>query len=147
MVHTPFHIIDIMPTCVEVSGAKYPSEYNDQPIQPMEGESLVTVMTNPAWRRKQPIWFEHEGNRALRDGAWKLVKRHPQRWELYHIDEDRTELNDLAASDGPRLATMVDHWNNEAARVGVGNLRELHDRVAEYHKCNCKTVQERFRLS
>ena len=147
MVHTPFHIIDIMPTCVEVSGAKYPSEYNDQPIQPMEGESLMTVMTNPAWRRKQPIWFEHEGNRALRDGAWKLVKRHPQRWELYHIDEDRTELNDLAASDGPRLATMVDHWNNEAARVGVGNLRELHDRVAEYHKCNCKTVQERFRLS
>jgi len=147
LVHTPIHIIDIMPTCVEVSGAEYPGEYKGQPIQPMEGESFLAALTKPAWHRERPIWFEHEGNCALRDGAWKLVKRHPERWELYNIDEDRTELNDLAAQDGPRLAAMIDRWNKEARRVGVADLGWLHDRIAENHKRNWNAVEERFRSS
>src|SRR5262249_21180015 len=112
--HTPGHIIDIMPTCVELSGASYP-----QSMPPMEGRSLV-----PAFARKpvarEAIYWEHEGNRAIRVGKWKAVAVDPQgKWELYDMDADRTELTDLAARHPERLAAMIRQWEQWARRTGA----------------------------
>jgi arylsulfatase A-like enzyme len=110
----PAHLIDIMATCVDVSGARYPST-----VLPMEGRSLRTAFQGGAIRRSDGIYWEHEGNRAVRDGKWKLVSRHPDRWELYDMEADRSEMNDLAAREpgtAARLAAMHEKWS---ARVGV----------------------------
>jgi len=116
--HQPGHIIDIMATCVHAAGAKYPSEYNDHPIAPMEGKSLLPTFDNKPIQREALYW-EHEGNRALRVENWKLVSKHPAKWELYNLDADRTELNNLA-QDYPkkveRLKGMYESW---ARRCGV----------------------------
>ena len=90
------HVIDIMTTCVDLAGAEYPSEFNGQKIKPMEGKSLLSVFdNNPAEDRT--LFWEHEGNRAVRQGEWKLVaKGKTGPWELYNMVDDRTETKDLA---------------------------------------------------
>lgn len=145
--HTPIHITDIMPTCVEVAGARYPDSVGDQAIQPMEGSSLVPSFRDDRWQRGKPIWFEHEGNRAVRDGPWKLVNRHPRRWELYNIDDDRTEQHDLADTEKRRVETMARYWRDQAARVGYAPNQALVDRVAERHPENWALVRRRFKAA
>jgi arylsulfatase len=66
-----------------------------------------------------PIFWEHEGNKALRDGKWKLVSRFPEGWELYDMESDRTELHDLAASQPERTKAMVAMYENWMERIGV----------------------------
>jgi arylsulfatase len=71
-------------------------------------------------RRRGPIFWEHEGNRALRDGRWKIVSDWPGRWELYDLEAGRTELRDLAASEPQRLAEMRTTYERLAAETHVG---------------------------
>ena len=87
-----------MPTCVEVGGATYPSKFDGNEIQPMEGCSLIPAFHGRSIGRKDVIYWEHEGNRAVREGKWKLVaKGRTGPWELYDMQTDRTEINNLAA--------------------------------------------------
>lgn len=124
IVHAAVHIMDIMPTCLDVAGATYPREHNDRTIEPCEGESLRSVFDHPDWTRSQPIFFEHEGNRALRDGEWKLVSADEGTWELYNIEDDRPETNDLARKETRRVDRMQGEWHSWASRMGVNlNLR------------------------
>jgi arylsulfatase len=109
--HQPGHLIDIMATCVDVSLAEYPSEYKGNSITPMEGRSLVPAFDSKPW--------EHEGNRAVRQGKWKLVSRHPGEWELYDLEADRTELNDLAQKHPAKLAELKSLYESWAERCGV----------------------------
>jgi arylsulfatase len=114
----PGHLIDIMATCVDVAGARYPFEYKGNRIIPMEGRSLVPAFENKPIER-EAIYWEHEGNRAVRKGKWKLVSRHPGKWELYNLEADRTELNDLSKKytrTVEQLKVMYEKW---AARCGV----------------------------
>lgn len=90
------HVIDVMPTCIEAAKIRYPVHHRGYTLKPLEGKSLLPVFGGKTLRRG-PIFWEHEGNRAVREGKWKLVSRHPGRWELYDLEADRTELNDLAA--------------------------------------------------
>jgi arylsulfatase len=115
----PSHLIDIMATCVDVAGAKYPSEFNGQSIQPMEGVSLVPALGGKSIERSKPIFWEHEGNRAIRMGDWKLVSKHPGDWELYDIASDRTEMKNLASHQPERVHEMSKLWEAWAKRVGV----------------------------
>ncbi|NQV24995.1 MAG: arylsulfatase, partial [Rhodopirellula sp.] len=73
--HQPGHLIDIMATCVDVSGADYPKTVKDNDIKPLEGVSLLPAFSSHSLNRKQPLFWEHEGNRAVRDGNWKLVAK------------------------------------------------------------------------
>jgi arylsulfatase A-like enzyme len=116
----PGHLIDIMATCVDVGNAAYPKTYKGQSIKPMEGMSL-----RPAFRGSsitespRAIYWEHEGNRAVREGNWKLVAKENQPWELYDISLDRTELNNLAAQQTDRVKDLAGKWDAYAARANV----------------------------
>ncbi len=113
----PSHLIDIMATCVDVAGATYPADFNGKPITPLEGKSLVPAFDGQAPKARQIFW-EHEGNRAMRDGDWKLVATYPAgAWELYNMADDRTEMHDLAKQDPERLASMEAQWEAWGKRV------------------------------
>ena len=107
----PGHFVDIMPTILQVTGAKYPTTYKGNAIYPMQGESLVPEFSGWEVPRKKPIFWEHEGNRGVRDGKWKLVSRHTEGWELYDMDADRTEETDLAAAQPQRVQAMAMQWD------------------------------------
>jgi arylsulfatase A-like enzyme len=115
----PAHLIDIMATCLDLAGASYPEEIAGQKIQPREGVSLSPAFRGARVARAQPLFWEHEGNRAIRDGDWKLVLRHPGGWELYNLAADRTEMLDLAAQHPERVKELSSQWDAWASRVGV----------------------------
>ena len=117
--HSPIQFIDVLPTFAELAGAAYPSEFKGNAIQPVEGESFLPALQGAEWRREKPLYWEHEGNRAVRIGEWKLVSKHPGDWELYNMIEDRTELNDLSAGEGERVALMSGLYEDWAARCEV----------------------------
>jgi arylsulfatase len=114
----PGHLIDIAATCVELSGAKYPQKVGDIVILPLEGKSLTTTFANKPLDRD--LFWEHEGNRAVRSGDWKLVAKGPgAKWELYNIAADRTEQHDLAAQETDRVKAMTTKWDAWAKRARV----------------------------
>lgn len=115
----PGHLIDIMATAVDLAGAKYPRKNEGQSIEPMQGVSLRPAFEGKPLARMQPLCWEHEGNKAVRDGKWKLVMRHRQSWELYDIDADRTEQQNLIKQQ-PELAVKLEAvWNEWARRTYV----------------------------
>ena len=115
------HIIDIMPTLLELSGATYPEEFNGNTIDPYMGESMVSAFTNTEEAPiNETLFWEHFGAAALRQGDWKLVKLDGNAdWELYNLKEDRTEMNNLAAKYPERLKAMQEEWNAMAKTTDV----------------------------
>ena len=116
---TPGHLIDIMATCVDISETQYPVQRNGEAIKPMEGVSLAPLFSGGAIKR-EAIYWEHEGNRAIRKGDWKLVAKGANGpWELYNLQDDRTELTDRSES-APELAKMLaEMWQAYAERANV----------------------------
>ena len=115
----PAHLVDIMATAVDVAGAKYPERYHDHDILPMEGVSLRPAILGQPLARKEPIYWEHEGNKAVRDGRWKLVQKWRGPWELYDMEADRTELHDVS-KEHPEIASRLQaSWNGWAQRAFV----------------------------
>ena len=113
IVKQPAHVIDIMPTLVELSGAHYPDHHKGNEIIPMEGLSLKPLFEGDTIERSEAIYFEHMGNKGVRDGKWKIVRDSGREWELYDMENDRTELNDLASKMPEKvrqLAKMYDAW-------------------------------------
>ena len=117
--HSSMYITDITATCIDAAGATYPSEFDGRQITPIEGESFLPIMRGGQWTRQQPIFWEHEGNRAVRVGEWKLVAEHDMAWELYNMHEDRTELNDLASGDTDRVRQMTRFYGEWAEKCQV----------------------------
>lgn len=107
------HVIDIMATAVDVAGAKHPDSYEGHSILPLEGKSLLPILDGKGPRPPSPLFWEHEGNRAVHLGPWKLVSRHGNDWELYNVEADRSELNNLAAGNPAKvkeLSALYDAW-------------------------------------
>ncbi len=120
LIHEPAHLIDIMATVVDVSGAAYPKAVAGRDILPMEGVSLVPLFQAQPFTRKEPLFWEHEANRAVREGKWKLVAKGPQGpWELHDMHADRAELHDLAAQQPERVQAMAAQWEAWARRARV----------------------------
>jgi arylsulfatase len=119
LVAEPSHLIDIMATCVDLAHANYPTERDGNKIVPLQGVSLKPLLTGGNFKRPQPIFWEHEGNRAVREGKWKLVAKENQPWELYNMENDRTEMHDLAAAQPDRVKQMAAQWDDYAAKSNV----------------------------
>ncbi len=109
----PSHLIDIMATCVDLANAAYPED-----ATPLEGRSLVPVLEGKPLDRDALYW-EHERNRAVRQGRWKIVAKAGQPWELYDIEADRAETHDLAASHSEMVRDLAAKWDAWAKRAKV----------------------------
>jgi arylsulfatase len=115
----PGYITDLMPTCVEVADAEYPTERAGREILPAEGASLMPWLTGGD-RPARPILVEHEASKAIRDGDWKLVQErggHP--WELYNLALDPTEMHDRAQEEPGRVEAMRAAWDAWARGCGL----------------------------
>jgi len=113
----PGHVIDLMATCVDAAGAEYPRTFKDRPITPLEGKSLLPIFLGQTRPGHTAIFWEHEGNRAVRQGKWKLVARHKGDWELYDLEADRTEMANQAAKQPEKvkeLAALHEQWAKRA---------------------------------
>ncbi len=129
----PTHLIDIMATCVDVGEANYPKAFNGNKIQPMEGKSLVNIFEKKRLER-EAIYWEHEGNRAVRMGKWKLIskanKKHSyiwdkvdemeiSNWELFDMEKDRTEMHNIATANLELVNKMASMWLDWGKRTGI----------------------------
>ncbi len=116
--HQPGQLMDIMATCLDAAGAAYPKLRGSEPVQPLEGRTLL-----PAARGARPVdrelYWEHEGNKAVRAGKWKLVCKHPGDWELFDLEADRTETRNLAAAQPAKAAELKSLWEAWARRANV----------------------------
>ncbi|TVY11099.1 arylsulfatase [Paenibacillus cremeus] len=132
------HLMDIMATCLDVAGIAYPETYDGNAITPMEGKSLLPILEGNEREGHDYIFWEHEGNRAVRQGPWKLISRcrmdwqfteawgfrgdrtpHEEKWELYNIEEDRVELHDLAEQYPERVQEMAKQHDQWVKHVGA----------------------------
>ena len=113
-------MIDLMATAVDVAAAEYPKEFHDgQKIKPMEGASLAPRFQNQPIEREALYW-EHEGNRAIRVGKYKLVAKGARGdWELYDINQDRSEQNDLSVKQPFQTKKLAQMWQAYAERANV----------------------------
>lgn len=119
------HVTDIMATCVELAGATRPVTFNDEATLPLEGISLLPILQGKERTTSAPIFWEHEGNRAVRQGQWKLVAPHSGRWELYDAAADRTELNNLAEKQPDKVKELAALYEQWAKRCKVLPLDQL----------------------
>jgi arylsulfatase len=104
--HQPWHFIDVLPTLARLAGAQAPPG--------IAGEDMSALLGGGRARRG-PIYWEHEGSRAVRDGKWKITAVHPRgEWELYDIEADRSELHNLASKHPRRVREMAVAWDRWA---------------------------------
>jgi arylsulfatase len=125
--HEPAQLIDVMPTLLDVATATYPVEFSNHPIHPIDGLSLRPSFDGQPLNRSEPLFIEHENNASVRQGKWKLVGRgvagptavDHEKWELYDMLADRTELNNLASTLPEKVNELAKKWANWSAKVGV----------------------------
>ena len=113
------HIIDIMATCVDVAGARYPKLFKGKSIIPLEGKSLLPIFQGKKRQEHEYLFWEHRTHEAIRRGKWKLVAQKPGRWELYDIEQDRSETNNLIDKYPQIAAQLKSKYERWAARCGV----------------------------
>jgi arylsulfatase len=117
----PAHVIDIMPTCLEVAGVELPTRRGELETRELDGRSLVPLFRGSDDALHEVLCWEHEGNRAIRAGQWKLVSHQNSggEWELYDLAHDRTETNDLASAQPEIVERLAGRWAAWADDVGV----------------------------
>ncbi len=114
------HLVDILPTFMDIAGAKYPKTFNGNETVPIEGKSLKSVFMGQKQKEERELgWFLY-GSRAYRIGKWKLVWGVTgKKWELYDMDEDRTETHDLSAKHPEIVTKLTKAWTAWAIRSTV----------------------------
>lgn len=116
------HIIDFLPTFLEMGEGSYPTKYRGKSILPAEGISLLSVFKSPSETitRRKPLYWFFSGNRAIREGDWKLVwDQKVKKWELYNLTNDRTEMYDLAGKKPTLVKQLRIRWEKWAHKTDV----------------------------
>lgn len=127
--NVPAHVIDVLPTLLDLGKGHYPSTYEGRKIQPLDGVTMRPLLLDPTTTIHDVIGWEHSGNRGIRKGDWKLVynfDKGAKRWELYNIAQDRTELNNLSTKYPEKvqeLAQEYEKWSRQN-RVIEFSLRQ-----------------------
>jgi arylsulfatase len=119
---TPGHLVDIMATCLDLAQTSYPSQKDGIPIKPFRGRSLEPFLLNEKGPEHEFIFWEHEKHGALRRGKYKIVSADlmdNQAWELYDMEADRTETNDLSSELPGLKKELLDQWTYLAYEMGV----------------------------
>jgi len=132
--HQPGHLIDFMATFLDVGKANYPKQVGARKVDPLMGKSLLPILQGKERVGHETLYFHFGTDRALRQGPWKLVSAKLGRWELYNLDEDRTELNDLAAKHPERVKAMAAKWFDLAEnteRLKGKHLSPVKDTIKE----------------
>jgi arylsulfatase A-like enzyme len=122
---TPGHIVDIVPTVLELAQVKIPAVVAGTEVPPAPGRSLASAFTDDAQIERESLWWLHEGNRAVRVGDWKLVAAKGEPWELYDLSTDRTETRDLAGLQPERVRELEQVWQqiyNESIQLATRDL-------------------------
>jgi arylsulfatase len=116
--HDPSHLIDVVPTVLELAGGKQPTTWRGTPVPAAPGKSLAPAFAKDFSVLHDDLWWLHEGNRALRAGDWKIVSAGPKDdftaapWELYNLAKDRGETNNLAASRPEKVSELARRWKD-----------------------------------
>jgi arylsulfatase A-like enzyme len=108
--HSPVHLIDFVPTVLELAGVEKPAMLDGKAIAQAPGKSLVKTLASDAPLERPSLWWLHEGNRAIRVGDYKLVAAADQAWELYDLSRDRSEMHNLAASQPDKVRELAARW-------------------------------------
>ena len=124
--HTPAHLVDLVPTILEITGAKPLPAPAGKPAPPAPGRSLTPAFAREVVVPRESLWWSHEGNRALRVGDWKLVASGANSpWELYNLKTDRAETRDLATAEPAKVRELGELWERQAAEIRAVATRDL----------------------
>ena len=118
----PCTFLDVMPTCLELAGATYPSFYNGNSIKPMcdEARSFVPLLQDKeSWEDERTLYWEHERGKAVRKGNWRLTALANGGWQLFDLAHDLSETNNVAAEHPEKVREMKSLWNTWAKSVGL----------------------------
>jgi arylsulfatase len=118
LLREPYQLVDVLPTLLDVAGASYPASRGDIPLPPAEGRSMLPGLTGRPEGSRDLFW-EHEGNSAVRSGPWKLVRKHGRSWELYAIESDRAEAHDVSGDHPDVVVELGARYDAWAQRCGV----------------------------
>ena len=111
--HTPGHVVDIVPTILELAGTQKPADWKGQPMPPAPGKSLVAALKSDITIERPSLWWLHEDNKAIRVGDYKIVAAKGDAWELYDLKTDRAEQNNLAAKMPEKVKELADLWQKQ----------------------------------
>lgn len=117
--HQVGHVIDLMATCLDVAGAKYPKSFGHNDIIPLEGKSLVPILAGKTRNPHEYLFWEHEESKAVRYGKWKLVTEKTGSWQLYDLEQDRSEANNLVDKHPEIVSRLESKYEQWAKRCGV----------------------------
>jgi arylsulfatase len=123
------HVMDILPTCLDYAGARYPAQLDGQPLNAMDGRSMRGVLAGQQRATHASLCWEHYGNRAIRKGDWKLVFNSDpgtQEWELYNLANDRTEMHNVIEQNramADALAAEYDGWMKDYKVIPFDRLK------------------------
>jgi len=112
------HVMDMMPTCLELAGATYPTTYKGNEIIPLESQSIKPILDGKT-RVQEPIYWEHEGGRAVRVGNWRLVSLKNADWQLFDMANDLSETKNVATVHPGKVNELKELWNTWARKVGL----------------------------
>lgn len=125
LVDAPSHMIDVMPTLLDVAGAPYPDKQNGKTTIPLEGQSFANQFAATKTVPARDLFWEHEGNQAIRRGDWKAVRIKNGPWSLYNLKDDRTETTNLNQAHPEKTKELAEAWEAWAERCGVWDWNEL----------------------
>ncbi len=111
--HAPSHLVDVVPTLLQLAGVSSPPSHGGEPRPPLAGRSLVPAFATDAPIDRDFLFFKHVGNRAIRVGDWKLVAVKDGPWELYDLARDRVESHDLAAGRPDKVRELSAIWERQ----------------------------------
>ncbi len=110
----PAHLIDFMATAIDLAQTSYPESWPEIQLEPLQGKSLAPIFKGQTRDPHPDLYFQFSTNRALRSGKWKLVSHRRARWDLYDIDADGTESQNLADKFPEVVASLSARWHQLA---------------------------------